>query len=167
MGLFEQPRRVVRPAGGRTGGLGGPTAGAGRTAGGSVGPAGPWGGPHPARERYAPRGEELRDAVRRLDARLDETAFRELTGGIREEYARAFGDIPVGFVAQCHLGPPYVDHRLSLLHEIIDHFSPAEPMPEPFSGARMLVRTGSYAYVEVYASGTLIPVMEDGTVVRP
>jgi hypothetical protein len=38
-------------------------------------------------------------------------------------------------------------------------------MPEPFAQARMLVRTGAYAFVEVYASGELHPVRQDGTVV--
>ncbi|MFI9239196.1 hypothetical protein [Streptomyces sp. NPDC053079] len=157
MGSIERPRRVVRPAFGAAGPKSPATA---RT-------TAPAAAPRPARERYGPRGQGLRDAVRRLDARLDAAAFRELTGRIRDEYADAFGDVPIGFVAQCHLGPPYVDHRLSLLHEIIDHFAPGQPMPDPFSGARMLVRTGHYAYVEVYASGTLLPVLEDGTVVRP
>jgi len=31
-------------------------------------------------------------------------------------------------------------------------------MPEPFTRARMLARTGAYAFVEVYASGDLRPV---------
>ena len=47
------------------------------------------------------------------------------------------------------------------------HFAPAEPMPEPFGAARMLARSGGYAYVEVYGDGLILPVLDDGTVVRP
>jgi hypothetical protein len=31
----------------------------------------------------------------------------------------------------------------------------------------MLARSGGYAYVEVYGDGLILPVLEDGTVVRP
>ena len=71
----------------------------------------------------------------------------------------------MGFVAKCYLGPPYVDHRMDLLHDILDHYSVVQSMPEPFEGARMLARSGTYAYIEVYGSGLLVPVLEDGTVV--
>jgi hypothetical protein len=40
-------------------------------------------------------------------------------------------------------------------------------MPEPFSKARMLARSGGYAFVEVFSDGLILPVLEDGTVVRP
>lgn len=50
---------------------------------------------------------------------------------------------------------------------IVRHFAPSDQVPDPFSGARMLVRSGGYAFVEVYSGGLLLPVLDDGTVVRP
>ncbi|MFE0516452.1 hypothetical protein [Streptomyces sp. NPDC058964] len=160
MGYTEGPRRIVRPdAQELTGrGLLGP-----RTA------AAP-GGPAPGlarRELHQPRSGQLLDAVRRLDAGLDDQACRSLAEWVREQYTTSYGSVPLGFVARCHLGPPYVDHQLSLFHVIVRHFAPAEQMPEPFSAARMLARSGGYAYVEVHADGLILPVLEDGTVVRP
>jgi hypothetical protein len=169
MGHIERPRRVVRPDGAaqpaqelrtgrrlttgtaqrRTTGTGGAGAGGLRTG------------------LYDPRSERLRQSVGRLDAGLDENACRQLAEWAREEYRTAHGDVPLGFVARCYLGPPFVDHQLNLFHVIVQHFAPTDPMPEPFSQARMLARSGSYAYVEVYSSGLVLPVLEDGTVVRP
>jgi hypothetical protein len=112
-----------------------------------------------------PRHAGIIEAVHRLDAELSQTARADLAGWIRDQYQTEFGDIPLGFVAKCHLGPPYVDHILDLFDNIVDHYAPADPMPEPFSKARMLVRTGAYVYVEIYGSGEIRPVFPDGTVV--
>ena len=112
-----------------------------------------------------PRHAGLFEAVHRLDVGLDPGARDELARWIRDQYAVDYGDIPMGFVAQCYLGLPYVDHRLDLLHDILDHFSAVQAMPQLFEGARMLARSGAYAYVEVYASGLVAPVLPDGTVV--
>lgn len=103
------------------------------------------------------------EAVRRLDATVDAAERRALAEWVQQEYEREYGDAPLGFVAACFLGPPYVDHRLSLAHSIVDHFAPSDPMPAPFQDHRMLVRTGVYEFVEVYASGAGIPVRADGT----
>ncbi|EMF28720.1 hypothetical protein ACPCIX_10030 [Streptomyces pseudogriseolus] len=119
------------------------------------------------RERLTPRPQGLRDAVGRLDAGLDEHARRQLAASIGEEYRARYGEVPLGFFARCYLGPPYVDHMLNLFQVIVRHFAPSDPVPEPFSGARMLVRSGGYAFVEVYSGGLLLPVLDDGTVVRP
>jgi hypothetical protein len=56
---------------------------------------------------------------------------------------------------------------LNLFGVIVRHFTPAEPMPDPYSSARMTARSGGYAYIEVYSDGLILPVLEDGTVVRP
>jgi hypothetical protein len=197
MGYVERPRRIVgpqQPAQQSFGqpGFGQPSAGqpafgrapGGRTAPGHASPghaspghASPGhAGPGPAqrhrtpaalRELYRRRGDLLRDSVRKLDTGLDEHACRALADRIRDEYASSHGDVPLGFVARCYLGPPYVDHQLNLLQVIVRHFAPAEPMPEPFAAARMTARSGGYAYVEVYSDGLILPVLDDGTVVRP
>lgn len=114
-----------------------------------------------------PRHAGLFEAVHRLDTGLDPATRDELARWIRDQYTVEYGDIPLGFVSKCYLGPPYVDHRMDLLHDILDHFSLGQTMPEPFEGARMLARSGTYAYVEVFASGLVVPVMEDGTPVVP
>ncbi|MFF6883550.1 hypothetical protein ACFY9F_10220 [Streptomyces sp. NPDC012421] len=47
---------------------------------------------------------------------------------------------------------------------ILQHYTPADVVPEPYARARMIVRTGAYPLVEVYASGALVPVRPDGVV---
>lgn len=172
MSHLERPRRIVRTGGAGTPSTSsdalrrtdqGPTTGVPpRRAAGTTGPAAPL-----RRERLAPRPQGLRDAVGRLDAGLDDGARRQLAEWIAEEYRSGYGEIPLGFFARCHLGPPYVDHQLDLFAVIVRHFAPSDPVPDPFSGARMLVRSGGYAFVEVYSDGLLLPVLDDGTVVRP
>ncbi|OXY98303.1 hypothetical protein [Streptomyces diastatochromogenes] len=160
MGNTERPRRIVQSA------QQGPGIQPGLGAQRGAAPA----NPAPAalrRELYTARSRKLLDAVGRLDAGLDEQACRSLAEWVREQYTTAYGSVPLGFVARCYLGPPYVDHQLNLFHVIVRHFAPAEPMPEPFSAARMLARSGGYAYVEVYDDGLILPVLDDGTVVRP
>jgi hypothetical protein len=105
------------------------------------------------------------EAAHRCDAGLDAASRAQLSGWIRAEYDREFGDVPLGLFSLCHLGPPYIDHRLDLWQSIVEHFAPGDPVPEPFAGARMLVRSGAYEFVEVYASGELRPVLADGSVV--
>ncbi|MGH4020779.1 MAG: hypothetical protein ACRDT0_16450 [Pseudonocardiaceae bacterium] len=121
--------------------------------------------PQALRDLRRPRHAGLFEAVHRLDAQLDRASREELASWIRDQYSVEYGDIPVGFVAICHLGPPYVDHRLDLVHSIVEHYGPGDSMPEPFAQARMLARTGAYEFVEVYASGQLVPVRADGSVV--
>lgn len=112
-----------------------------------------------------PRHAGIFEAVHRIDASLDPAMRAELGKWIRDEYEREYGDIPLGLFARCHLGPPYVDHRLDLWQSIIEHFTRADTVPPQFGEARTLVRTAAYAYVEVYASGLTIPVLPDGSVV--
>lgn len=173
MSHLERPRRIVQPGGAavtpstssdalrRTNPGAAPGTSPRRTVG-APGPAAPL-----RRERLTPRPQGLRDAVGRLDAGLDEHARRQLAASIGEEYRARYGEVPLGFFARCYLGPPYVDHMLNLFQVIVRHFAPSDPVPEPFSGARMLVRSGGYAFVEVYSGGLLLPVLDDGTVVRP
>lgn len=117
------------------------------------------------RQLRKPRHAGIFEAVRRLDVGLDAATRAQLAEWIRTEYESEFGDIPLGILAVCHLGPPYVDHRLDLWRSIVEHYAPADVVPEPFAQARMLVRSGAYEFVEVYASGELKPVLKDGSVV--
>lgn len=112
-----------------------------------------------------PRQAGFLRAVHQLDAAVDPAQRAQLAKWLADTYLEEIGDLPLGFLAQCYLGPPYVDHRLDLGQAIVEHFAPTDPVPDPFGQARMLVRTGAYAYVEVYLSGTIVPVRNDGSVV--
>lgn len=182
MGHLERPRRIVQSGGAATPAMSPPAVsppamspdllrrteqgtGTGPSSGRAVGRT----GPHvpPRRAALAPRPQDLRDAVGRLDAGFDESVCKQLAEWIRDQYETGYGEAPVGFFAVCRLGPPYVDHQLNLFQQIVRHFTPFEAVPEPFAAARMLVRSGGYAFVEVYPGGLLLPVLDDGTVVRP
>lgn len=112
-----------------------------------------------------PRHAGIFEALARCDAQLDEAGRRQLVAWIRDQYASEYGDIPLGMVSRCYLGPPFVDHTLSLLGEIVEHYAPTDTMPEPFQSARMLARSDDYVFVEVYANGRLVPVTADGTAI--
>lgn len=102
-------------------------------------------------------------AVLRLDTEMDAAGRRELADWITEQYRTEFDAVPVGFVSQCHLGAPYVDHRLDLIGSIVEHYSASQQMPPLFESARMLARTGRYEFVEVFLNGEVVPVNSDGS----
>ncbi|MFG2616683.1 hypothetical protein ACGFXC_03605 [Streptomyces sp. NPDC048507] len=154
MGDTEHPRRLVRPA----------PDGPQHTTAPSAAGAGARG---PLADRLRERPHDLLEAVARLDAGLDPVAGRRLADRIREQYTAEYGGAPVGFLAVCHLGPPYVDHVLDLDGAIVRHYAPGETLPPPYGAARMLVRHPHYACVEVYSDGLLLPVLVTGAVVRP
>lgn len=110
------------------------------------------------------RHSGLFEAVHRLDTQIDAAARRELASWITDQYATEYGDIPLGFLARCYLGAPYVDHRLDLLQSIAEHYTPDDAVSAPFDRARSLARSNAYEFIEVYGSGTLVPVRVDGTV---
>ncbi|MGI5245922.1 hypothetical protein [Dactylosporangium sp. CA-139066] len=112
-----------------------------------------------------PRHAGFLRAMHQLDAAVDPAQRAQLAEWLSDAYVEEVGDLPLGCLAQCYLGPPYVDHRLDLGRAIVEHYAPTDPVPDPFAQARMLVRTGAYAYVEIYMSGTIVPVRNDGSVV--
>ncbi|MEU4176231.1 hypothetical protein [Streptomyces sp. NPDC026589] len=155
MGDIERPRRLVRPA--TATGAVRPAVGAGRASA----------RPGPTAGLLGARPPFLLEALRRMDARLADEELRDTAAWLREQYTASYGTAPVGYVAQCFLGPPYVDHLLGTDGRILEHYAPADPMPDPFSAARMLARSGAYAFIEVYEGGLILPVLADGGVVRP
>ncbi|MFI8425891.1 hypothetical protein [Streptomyces sp. NPDC085479] len=160
LGPYAQGSRTRPDAGLRTG-----TEGDGRTSAGHGAASAPdFAGAQLSAALARPRHAGIFEALHRLDAGLAPDALRELTEWLREEYRSAYTDFPVGWIAVCGLGPPYVDHRLDLTMAILQHYTPAEVVPEPYARARMIVRTGAYPLVEVYASGALVPVRPDGVV---
>ena len=113
--------------------------------------------------RSSVRSAELLSSVAELDATVDKSARAEIMAWINEEYEGRQGGSLMGLFAKCYLGPPYVDHKLSLLEDILEHYSPADDPGFPYNNARGLVRSGAYAYVEIYSDGAIVPIREDGS----
>jgi len=109
-----------------------------------------------------PRHAGIFDAIHRLDTQMDASARQNLIAWVQDQYVAEYGDIPIGFLAKCFLGPPYIDHRLDLVRSIVEHFTPSDTVPSPFDRARSLARHSAYEFVEVYSSGRLIAVRADG-----
>ena len=116
------------------------------------------------RRRREPRPGELLQAVRNLDLTQDAAYRAELTEWIENAYTERMGGVLLGLFARCHLGPPYVDHRLTVVGHILEHYRPTDIVPPPFDAARTLAQSPVYEYVEVYSDGDIIPVLADGSV---
>lgn len=116
------------------------------------------------RRRREPRPGELLQAVRNLDLTQDAAYRAELTEWIDNAYTERMGGVLLGLFARCHLGPPYVDHRLTVVGRILEHYRPTDIVPPPFDAARTLAQSPVYEYVEVYSDGDIIPVLADGSV---
>lgn len=116
------------------------------------------------RRRREPRPGELLQAVRNLDLTQDAAYRAELTEWIDNAYTERMGGVLLGLFTRCHLGPPYVDHRLTVVGHILEHYRPTDIVPPPFDAARTLAQSPVYEYVEVYSDGDIIPVLADGSV---
>ena len=116
------------------------------------------------RRRREPRSGELLQAVRNLDLTQDVAYRAELATWIEDAYTERMGGVLLGLFARCHLGPPYVDHRLTVVGHILEHYRPTDIVPPPFDAARTLAQSPVYEYVEVYSDGDIIPVLADGSV---
>ena len=116
------------------------------------------------RRRREPRSGELLQAVRNLDLTQDAAYRAELTEWIDNAYTERMGGVLLGLFARCHLGPPYVDHRLTVVGHILEHYRPTDIVPPPFDAARTLAQSPVYEYVEVYSDGDIVPVLADGSV---
>jgi hypothetical protein len=114
--------------------------------------------------RRKPRHAGIFQAVQALDTELDEATRHEVARWIGEQYAAEYGSALLGLVAKCYLGPPFIDHRLDLFGAIVEHYAPSDPMPAPYDNARMLARSGAYAFVEVHSDGSIVPVHDDGSI---
>ncbi|MCF6389346.1 hypothetical protein L2K20_20420 [Mycobacterium sp. MBM] len=115
--------------------------------------------------RIKPRRAELLQVLTQVDASVDQVAQTQIMEWIREEYEARQGGEVIGMFAKCYLGPPFVDHKLDLFGSILQHFSPAQDPGYPYSQARGLVRSGSYAFIEIYSDGKIVPILPDGTAV--
>ncbi len=116
-----------------------------------------------AENRKLTRDPQLIAAVRNLDLTSDETYKHQLTAWLNEVYKEMMVGQLVALFSKCYLGSPYVDHQLDLLGNIVEHYQAGQSLPAHFAGARGLARSDSYAYIEIYSDGQIIPIREDGT----
>lgn len=113
--------------------------------------------------RRSIRSADLVEAVRRLDTTTNPQAFQRIMQWIRSEYESRRGGTLVGILGRCHLGAPYVDHRIDLTgSSIIEHYERSTEPPPPFRLARPLAQNDAYAYIEVYEDGMVVPVRANG-----
>jgi hypothetical protein len=115
--------------------------------------------------RKKPRSKALLQAIQSLDTTTDPSTIRDLLDQIAADYAERNGGLILGLFSKCHLGPPFVDHRLSLGEVILEHYRREDLVPDPFSNARSLAQSAMYLYIEIYSDGQIVPVRPDGTCV--
>ena len=113
-------------------------------------------------QRRHRRSPELLAAIEQLDAEHDPATQKELIDWIAQNCVDEGRGELLGLFAKCYLGHPYVDHQLTLGHQILRHFTPEDAVPPAFAAARSLVRSPAYLFVEVYGDGSVIPVRGNG-----
>lgn len=121
--------------------------------------------PYEVAKRTAVRDRELVEVITTIDTSMDPATQKALMEWIREAYSQRGGGVPIGLFAKCYLGAPYIDHRLSLAADIIEHFTGDQFVPPPFGAARSLVKSDAYEFVEVYDDGAVIAVRRDGSAI--
>jgi hypothetical protein len=114
------------------------------------------------KKRAAVRSTELLAAIARLDAEPSRLASEQILEWIREHYAERGGGHLLGLFGRCYLGPPYVDHVMTVTGQICEHFTAADTVPPMYGPARSLASNPAYEFVEVYSDGVTIPVRTDG-----
>lgn len=111
------------------------------------------------------RDQQLIQTLSQVDVQVDQVAQANVMQWIREEYEDRYGGMLLGMFSKCYLGPPFVDHKLDLFGSILEHYSPNDDPGYPYSKARGLARSGSYAFIEIYSDGQIVPILPDGTAV--
>jgi hypothetical protein len=116
------------------------------------------------KNRKTRRSADLIEAVKQIDVQTDPAMKQAIIDWVHAEYDKRGGGELIGLFSKCYLGHPYCDHRMDISGSIIEHYKIDENVPPAYARARPLAASGSYAYVEVYADGAVIPVRADGTV---
>jgi hypothetical protein len=113
------------------------------------------------------RSQAYIDAVNKLDAGgyvHTRESLNALLATIENELHEVSVQFwPVGYVAKCHLGPPYEVHSLDISGNIICHFKVGQILPDGMERARSLAQHPQYAFIEVY-SDKLIAVAANGDI---
>jgi hypothetical protein len=113
-------------------------------------------------QRRLRRSTQMLSVIQQLDAATDPATQKELIDWIAQNCVDESRGELLGLFAKCYLGHPYVDHQMSLAHQILRHFTPEDAVPPAFAMARSLVRSPAYLFVEVYGDGSVIPVRSNG-----
>lgn len=114
------------------------------------------------RNRSRRRTGELVAAIAKLDAATDPQARKELADFVSSIYEEQAIGHPIALFSTCYLGHPYLDHVMSLDGGILTHFTRTERLDPQYEPARALARSGAYAFIELYADGSIVPVRETG-----
>jgi hypothetical protein len=115
------------------------------------------------RARRFIRSADLREAVRQVDTAPSAVAQAEIVEWIQQAYAQQGVGVLVGMFSHCYLGAPYVDHVLTLAGSIVQHYQSSDAVPVEYLPARPLAISEQYAFIEIYADGTVIPIRHDGS----
>jgi len=124
--------------------------------------------PQTVRARKTRRSPELVQAIHGLDSQINPIEMVRWLRWINENYTLSDCGLLLGLFSHCYLGvrpfdgQPFLDHRLDLTQEIIEHYTGVDSVPTGFEVARPLARNEAYAYIEVYTDGTVIPIYPDG-----
>lgn len=119
--------------------------------------------PYQLSRRHTVRSAEVLETVARLDSATDPQLRSQLAAWLEQVYVDRGGGVLIGFFGTCYLGGDYVDHRLLLTGAIAEHFTRSQEPPPPWRTGRPLIRSGAYAFLEVYDDGVVIPVRPDGS----
>jgi hypothetical protein len=114
------------------------------------------------RNRAVPRTKELLEAIARLDTEPNALAVQQIMEWIRAQYKERAGGQLLGLFSRCYLGPPFVDHAMTLTGYICEHYGPRDDVPLAYGAARALAANQAYEYVEVYSDGSVVPVRPNG-----
>lgn len=109
------------------------------------------------------RSQEIMQAVHNIDHTQDDAYRVQLIQWLEQAYADQMGGVLVGLFSRCYLGAPYIDHRLSLAGNIIEHYCHDQTPPPPYDRARPFIRSGAYEFVEIYSDGEVVPISPNGT----
>lgn len=113
--------------------------------------------------RKGARSSAILQAVQKIDTAPSPAAQAEIVRWLTEAYETRGAGVLLGLFGHCYLGHPHVDHMIALDGSILTHYTAAQSVPPPFLPARPLATSTAYAYIEVYADGSVIPVRPDGT----
>jgi hypothetical protein len=116
------------------------------------------------KNRKLRRSADLLEAVKQIDVQTDPEMKKAILDWVEAEYNERGGGQLIGLFSKCYLGHPYCDHRMDLSGSIIEHYKVDENVPPAYARARALAKSDLYAYIEVYADGTVMPVRHDGSV---
>jgi hypothetical protein len=93
-------------------------------------------------------------------------SVKRIIDAIQAEFPEiTIDNFPIGIVARCYLGAPYEVHTLDLTGGIIEHYEVFKLLPIDLEKARSLSLHPQYAFVEVYRSGEMRAIEQNGNIV--